>query len=161
MRDAAPMKKQGRIRTWLSWLFCALIRDGRRTKTQPLLSDQAGNTAHAGDFHGPASMAVDPSGTPRGDGLRSSLHHQMAKCGLAGHCGSDESLDPIPTAVPVCGLSTQVTAPPDMALCRVAEAPEGIPIPPGRYEMVRHRMGGGIYCVPHRVEESPASPDYR
>lgn len=41
-----------------------------------------------------------------------------------------------------------MTAPPDMALCRVAEAPEGIPIPPGRYEWFDTEWEGVFIACP-------------
>ena len=49
----------------------------------------------------------------------------------------------------------------DVALCRVAEVPEGIPITPGRYEWFDTEWDGVFIACPIAWKNHAASLDYR
>jgi hypothetical protein len=154
-RDARS-EQPGKV-TWrvLSWFFSILTnrRNATRSPHVPPLAGKAGEHTHDGNVHRTSGVASHAPGSQPGmRRLRHNLEDSMAESGRAGAVSGDDTLEPVPAPVPACGLYAQggfsTGIEPDVAHCRVAPLPEGIPLHPGMYEWFDSDWQGVFIACP-------------
>jgi hypothetical protein len=154
LKDARRQPGKGALRVF-SWLFSTLIKRRNATRSPDVsrLASKTGEQTHDGNVPGTSGVASHAPGSQPGmRRLRHSLENSVAESGSAGPAVGDDTLEPVPAPVPACGLYAQdgfsTSTEPNVAHCRVAPLPEGIPLHPGMYEWFDTDWKGVLIACP-------------